>query len=97
PDAQLWAPLQYDPTLPIEGREWGHHLRMVGRLKRAVTRTQARSELEAIVSDLAKNFRKGFDSGGGVPSGFLVNPLQSDLTADVRPALIAIGCAVLLL
>ena len=31
--AELWAPLQYDPSLPSDGREWGHHLRMVGRLR----------------------------------------------------------------
>jgi putative ABC transport system permease protein len=97
PETQLWAPLQYDPTLPIDGREWGHHLRMVGRLRTGVTRTDARGEFDAIISGLARDFRKGFDSGGGVPAGFLVNPLQSDLTADVRPALVAITCAVFLL
>ena len=32
PAAELWAPLQYDPSLPVDGREWGHHLTMVGRL-----------------------------------------------------------------
>jgi hypothetical protein len=26
PKAELWAPLQYDPSLPADGREWGHHL-----------------------------------------------------------------------
>ena len=36
PSAELWAPLQYDPSLPPNGREWGHHLRMVGRLRPGV-------------------------------------------------------------
>ena len=31
-DAGLWAPLQYDSSLPAQGREWGHHLRTIGRL-----------------------------------------------------------------
>src|SRR5207245_2285719 len=31
PSAEIWTPLQYDAALPPEGREWGHHLRMVGR------------------------------------------------------------------
>ncbi|HEU5403243.1 MAG TPA: ABC transporter permease [Terriglobales bacterium] len=97
PDAQLWAPLQYNPALPIDGREWGHHLRMVGRLRSGISSAQAASELGVILSDLAKTYRQGFDAGGGVAAGFLVNPLQSDLTADVKPALIAIACAVLLL
>jgi predicted permease len=50
-----------------------------------------------ILRDLAQTYRAGFDAGGGVAAGFLVNPLQSDLTADVKPALVAIACAVLLL
>ena len=40
---------------------------------------------------------KGYDSSGGVPDGFLVNSLQSDLTRGVRPALLAVMGAVLLL
>ena len=32
PSAEVWSPLQYDVALPTDGREWGHHLRMVGRL-----------------------------------------------------------------
>ena len=36
PQAELWAPLQYDTSLPADGREWGHHLRMVGRLQEGV-------------------------------------------------------------
>ena len=38
PAAELWAPLQYDPSLPADGREWGHHLRMVGRLRQGSPR-----------------------------------------------------------
>ena len=30
PSAELWTLLQYDPALPLQGREWGRHLRMVG-------------------------------------------------------------------
>src|SRR6185503_15346880 len=26
PSAEIWAPLQYDASLPPDGREWGHHL-----------------------------------------------------------------------
>lgn len=97
PEAQLWAPLQYNPTLPIDGREWGHHLRMVGRLRSGVSHPQAQGELDVILSGLAQIYQKEFDAGGGVAAGFLVNPLQSDLTADVKPALLAIACAVLVL
>ena len=33
PTAEIWSSLQYDPALPPESREWGHHLRMVGRAR----------------------------------------------------------------
>lgn len=97
PAAELWAPLQYDPSLPADGREWGHHLRMVGRLRPGVSREQARSELDVIIRALGQMYAKGYDSSGGVPNGFLVNSLQSDLSRGVKPALLAILGAVLLL
>ena len=33
PTAEVWAAMQYDVALPPTGREWGHHLWMVGRLR----------------------------------------------------------------
>src|SRR5262245_14712310 len=30
PSADLWSPLQYDQSLPPQGQEWGHHLRVLG-------------------------------------------------------------------
>ena len=44
--AELWTPLQYDTSLPSEGREWGHHLRMVARLRAGRPLDQARRELD---------------------------------------------------
>ncbi len=96
PTAQLWAPLQYDPSLPADGREWGHHLQMIGRLRPGVSRSDARNELGVILHTLGQIYAKGFDSSGGVPKGMLVNPLQADITRDVRPALLAILGAVVL-
>lgn len=97
PSAELWAPLQYDPSLPADGREWGHHLRMIARLKQGVTTEQARNEADGILRILAQLFAKGYDSTGGAPRGLIVNTLQGDLTRPVRPALIAVLGAVLLL
>ena len=94
--AELWAPLQYDPSLPADGREWGHHLRMVGRLRKGVSREQASSELDGILHTLAQIYPKGYDSSGGAPDGMMVNELQSDLTQGVRPALLAVLGAVFL-
>jgi putative ABC transport system permease protein len=96
PSAELWAPLQYDPSLPADGREWGHHLRMVGRLRKGVSRERAGSELDVILSTLAQIYPKGYDSSGGAPDGMMVNELQSDLTQGVKPALLAVLGAVFL-
>jgi len=96
PAAELWAPLQYNPSLPPDGREWGHHLRMVGRLQGGVTRAQAASEVQLILPALAQEHAQGYDSTGGPPQGMIVNELQSDLTNGVRPALFAVLGAVVL-
>ena len=96
PSAELWAPLQYDASLPANGREWGHHLRMVGRLHPGVSREQGRDELTAFLHTLAHLYVKGYDSSGGAPDGMIVNPLQHDLTQGVRPALLAVLGAVIL-
>lgn len=97
PKAEIWAPLQYDSALPPDGREWGHHLNMIGRLRAGVSRAQARSELNVILHTLGQIYSKGYDSSGGVPSGMLVNALRDDVTRDVKPALLAVMGAVLLL
>lgn len=97
PSADLWAPLQYDDSLPPDGREWGHHLRMVGQLWPSVGRNQARNELNVILHALAQTYAKGYDSSGGAPDGMIVNLLQDDITRGVKPALLAILGAVMLL
>jgi hypothetical protein len=46
-DAGIWRPLGYDPSLPAEGREWGHHLQMLARLVPGVDLEGARRDLDA--------------------------------------------------
>jgi putative ABC transport system permease protein len=97
PSAELWAPLQYDSSLPADGREWGHHLRMIGRLQPGVTAERAESELAVILRTLVQINAKGYDSSGGPPKGMIVHLLQSDLTQSVKPALLAVFGAMFLL
>ena len=33
PTAEIWSTLKYDTALPLNGREWGHHLRLVARVR----------------------------------------------------------------
>ena len=94
PAAELWAPLQYDPSLPPRSREWGHHLRMVGRLRAGVSQKQAGAELDVIQRAWGQTYARGYNESGGVPAGTLLYPLQSDLTREVKPALLAVSGAV---
>lgn len=92
PAADLWAPLQYDVT---EGRAWGHHLRTVGRLRPGVSVDRASRELTALGQDVLKTHRPGTY---GEDVALIATALQDDLTRGVRPALLAIlGAAVLVL
>jgi putative ABC transport system permease protein len=82
--------------LPWDGREWGHHLHLIGRLKPGVDSEKAGNELSIILHSLAQVYAKGYDSSGGAPDVIVVHPLQHDLTQGVRPALLAVLGAVLL-
>lgn len=48
PRAEIWGLLQYDPSLPPDGREWGHHLSVIGRLASGASLVSAREELDQI-------------------------------------------------
>jgi len=91
--AEIWAPLQYSTSLTPDGREWGHHLRMIARLRPGVGLDRARSELDVIArSPLAEFPRVPWAS---LKQGLVVNSLQHEVTRAVRPALVAVLGAVL--
>ena len=96
PNSELWAPLQYDSSLPDDGKEWGHHLQMIARLRPEMSEQQAASELDALLPPFGRAHFKGFEGGGGVPQAAIVTSLHDSLTAGVRPALLAILGAVVL-
>ena len=93
PSAALWAPLQYDPSLPAQGREWGHHLRTVGRLRSDAGVEEATREINVLGrAVLNEQLPETYDPN----TQFSVASLHDDLTRGVRPALVAILGAVLL-
>jgi putative ABC transport system permease protein len=92
-DAALWAPLQYDACLPAQGREWGHHLRTIGRLRAGVHVNEAAQEINAIGRALlAERHPDTYDP----TTRFSAALLQDELTRSVRPALLVILGAVTL-
>jgi putative ABC transport system permease protein len=92
PSAEAWTTLQYDMT---QGRAWGHHLRMAGRLRPGVSPEDANRELETIArSPLPELARPEW---AAMEPALRTTPLHADLTRGVRPALLAIVGAVALL
>jgi putative ABC transport system permease protein len=94
PVGELWAPLQYNTSFTPESREWGHHLRMVTRLRSGISVDQAARELGQVARTPVPEFRRV--PWASLERGMHVSSLQHDVTRDVRPALLAVLGAVLL-
>jgi predicted permease len=95
PSAELWSPLQYDTSLPsFQAKEWGHHLRMVGRLQSGIGADQASRELDEIAHAPVQEFSR--PPWAALEQGLIVNTLQDDITEGVKPALLAVLGAVTL-
>ncbi len=95
PSAEVWAPLQYQDRASFQSAEWGHHLRGVGRLVAGATVQQTSAEIAAIGGAPIADFPR--PAWAPIANGLLIeSPLES-LTYGVRPMLLAILGAVVLL
>ena len=94
PSSEVWAPLQYDTgnITSRETREWGHHLRMVARLRAGVSLEQARKDLDWIAHHPVADFPR--PPWASLQKGLISSTLQNDVASDVRPALLVILGAV---
>lgn len=95
PAVEVWAPLPMRAPAPFLSGEWGHRLRMVGRLRAGVALEQAQRDLAAIGADVVAEFAR--PPWASMERGLVPQSLQTSVTAEVRPALLAIFGAVLLL
>jgi len=96
PLARIWRPMQYDTehASDVNTREWGHHLQMVGRLRQGVSPESAGRDLNEIARSPLPEFPR--PPWANLKFGFIANALQGEITRTVRPALLAILGAVLL-
>jgi putative ABC transport system permease protein len=96
PSAGVWSPLQFDTgnITSRETREWGHQLRMAARLRTGVSLKQARRDLEWIARTPVPEFPR--PSWASLDHGLIVNSLQDDVASGVKPALLAVLGAVIL-
>ena len=96
PSAELWSPLQYDSAniTSLDTVEWGHHLRVVARVRAGISIAQARSDLDLIAHTPVAEFPRA--RWAAVKQGFIIDSLQDDVTRAVKPALLAVFGAVIL-
>ena len=95
PSADVWTLLQYDPSLPsFDSREWGHHLRMIGRLRSGIGRNEVSREIDTIARAQTPEFPR--PTWAALNNGLIINSLQQEITRDIKPAVLAIFSAVLL-
>jgi putative ABC transport system permease protein len=97
PSAQLWSTEQYDISQiakSFNGPVWGDHLRIVGRLRPGIPAAQAAQELDAISHNPWPQFPR--PRWASLRQGLLVDSLQDDIAHTVRPALLAVFAAVML-
>ena len=95
PSAEVWAPRRYETNAPFMSAEWGHHLRVLGRLAPGVSREAAAREVAAMGATPSPAFPR--PPWAGMENGLDIRPLQAAVTRDVQPALLAILAAVALL
>lgn len=95
-EARLWTLLQYGSTASFDGREWGLHLGMIGRLRPGVETATARTELADIAARPIVEFPR--PDWAALRNGLVVTPLRSSVTADGRgTGLVLLGASALLL
>ncbi len=97
PSAEIWTPLQYDTsqiTTNFNTGEWGLHLHMAGRLKPGVSRDQGAHELGQIAFSPISEFPR--PRWASLQHGLIIDSLQDDIANSVKPALLAVLGAVIL-
>jgi putative ABC transport system permease protein len=91
PTVDLWRPLRYNAT-----QEWAcrtcRHLRMIARTRAGVSMETAAHEIDGLMVEIAEQNPGSYPVGGGVLVG-----LQQEVTRSVRPVLLAITGATILI
>ena len=89
PGAEVWTPLGYDMS---QSRAWGHHLRLLARVRPGADLDEVRRELETIARQPVADFPRM--PWAALDHGLTVRRLQDEITSGVRPALLALLGAV---
>jgi putative ABC transport system permease protein len=96
PQSDAWTLMRLDPPVGFDGAQWGHWLRIEARLRPGVTAAAAQRELDVIARTPRQEFPRA--PWAAMKDGTIVSALKDDVSGPVKPALVAvIGAALLLL
>ncbi len=100
PSADIWTTQRYDPNSLVPSVDswawaWGLHIHIAGRLKPGVSTDQAVNELSQIARTPWPEFPR--PRWASLNHGLIIDSLQEDMAHTVKPALLAIAGAVMLL
>jgi putative ABC transport system permease protein len=99
PSADIWTTQRYDPATLTPGVDswawaWGLHIHIAGRLKPGASMDQAVNELSQIARTPWPEFPR--PRWASLNHGLIIDSLQADIAHTVKPALLAILGAVVL-
>jgi putative ABC transport system permease protein len=89
-EADLWVPFTPNPAVPRRARG----VRLIGRLAPGVDAAQAQAELDRIAAQWQEQYPDLYPADAGW--GIHLQPIRELLTGEVRPLLLALFAAVLL-
>jgi predicted permease len=89
-NAELWAPLVFDPEQLSDENRTSEFLNLTGRLKPGVPVEQAAGEMRTLAEQLKRDYPDNYPDDWSL----LVTPLSIQATGDVRPALLVLLGAV---
>ncbi|HEY4133356.1 MAG TPA: ABC transporter permease [Gemmatimonadaceae bacterium] len=96
PAADIWTPLRDRATGDFATREWGHHYQLIARLAPTASVDAATRELASIGRAQESAFPR--PAWANLQQGLLVRSMQEFVAGPIRPTLLAIiGAMVLLL
>jgi len=95
PECDVWTLLQLDPPVGFNGQEWGHWLHIVARLRPEVTIAAAQRDLDIIARTPLPEFPRA--PWAALKKGTIVTSLRDDVSGPVKPALLAVMGAVIVL
>jgi putative ABC transport system permease protein len=90
PNAELWAPLVFDPEQMTDQERTSEYLNLTGRLKPGVPVEQAAGEMRTMAEQLKRDYPDNYPDDWSL----IVTPLSIQSTGEVRPALLVLLGAV---